>query len=114
MTNPARQPAPNHPPGSFVEVYRIGRGTEKTLLARCVLQQDGTARCVGDANFIRELTTGITLVYPTPRSFLPADGLAFLQALQSAYQSAYINATDIQPPSAGEQAASTGTVSSNR
>lgn len=98
MTKPQQKPTLQYPPGSYVEVYRIGRGTEQHLLARCTLLADGTVQCKGEERFVRELNVGVTLVSPLVRSYGPADGIAFLQAVRGAYNGSYIVVSTIHAP----------------
>lgn len=95
----ARDAHPAHPPGSYVEIESLGKGTNTSLRVRCTLQKDGTINMVGDAGLVENLKRGFEApFYGDPKFVTPVDGVAFLLGLQTQFESAYVVVSEIKHP----------------
>jgi len=88
-----------HPPGSYVDIESLAKGTKTKLSVRCTLQEDGTVHMVGDAGIVENLKKGFEApFFGEPRFVTPSDGVVFLLGLQVQFESAYVVVSDIKHP----------------
>lgn len=94
-----RENKETYPPGSYVEIMKVGDAGKRELHLKCTLKDDGTVVLIGDAELVRELEKGFEApVFPGFKFVTPQEGVVFLIGLGSRFQSPYLFATEIKVP----------------
>lgn len=80
----------------YVEIYKLNNDGSQSVIATCILEEDGTVSCSGDEVLVENLKNGGIKNYAEPDSLLFfKDGLKFLEQLKFNFNSGYINGSDI-------------------
>lgn len=72
-------------------VYALNEKAEEVLQATCVLDGDAVS-CSGDETFVKNLLTHGVYHVETGKTVFPKDGVVFLQALPSHFDSGHLTA----------------------
>ncbi len=83
----------------YVEIYRLGADYKQSIAAICTLGDDNIVSCSGDPDLVSSLQSDGVMnemrKAGQPKTYLPSDGIKFLEQLKYYLKSGYLNASEV-------------------